>query len=366
MTPPDAMTSVMADFGMLVDDSHSYNQPEPLPSRAESAARIREQVKDFVLGMVRRLFGSKLSSKLHEVLCHAAEETELRKDISMADTCPKEQIHKQEKAAPRRTNRHTGSVSLLLLTVAQSRILLQEDENQFVAERQAALDESMGGGFGGPRVPLDVLSQRPGLVALVWLLGVPKYAFISILTGVHFFATYEWQVLSSLELLKSSESYSCAAWHDFIKVRRRPSKELLFRGVLLIVARTSVDLGEPCAVVQCMDVAEPIEGGPLATAGHEKLVWASDAEEAAWPTLNLVPLSDVQRIARVIPDVQTLGPYGIVTPLAVGIGAAAGGLRSQVFLNNISFKSTTPSQQQAEDLRRRKVVAAAALERTVG
>lgn len=64
------------------------------------------------------------------------------------------------------------------------------------------------------------------------------------------------------------------------------------------------------------------------------------------------------------PDVQTLGPQALVTPPAVGLSAAAGGLRSQVFLNNISFKSTTPAQQQAEDLRRRKVVAAAAAART--
>lgn len=127
----------------------------------------------------------------------------------------------------------------------------------------------MGGGFGGSRVPLDVLSQRPGLGALVWLLGVPTDAIISILTGVHVVATYEWQALSSLELLRSSESYVCAAWHDFIKFRRRPSKELLFGKLLLIVPGTSVDLGEPCAVVQCMDVAEPMEGGPLATAGYE-------------------------------------------------------------------------------------------------
>lgn len=112
MAPPDAMTSVMADFGRLVDDFHSYNQPDPLPSRADSAARVREQVNDFVLGIVRRLFGSKWSSKLHEVLCHAAEEIELREDISMVDTSPNEQNHKQEKAASRRTYRHTGSAGL--------------------------------------------------------------------------------------------------------------------------------------------------------------------------------------------------------------------------------------------------------------
>lgn len=215
----------------------------------------------------------------------------------MADTSRNEMLHKQEKTAYRRTTRHNAAAGRQLLTVVQSRILLQDEENQLAADQRAAVgpyrragpsspalnedseesasgDEdptpaelSVGWGFGGAQVSADVVARRPGLSDLVHLLGVPSYSLISILTGFHFIAKHEWKALPSLSLLRSFDCYASAAWHDGIVYRHRTSTDAQFEKVLLIVAGTSVGCGEPCALVQCMDKAEPISGSTLASAG---------------------------------------------------------------------------------------------------
>lgn len=386
MTPQDAMTSVMAAFGRLVSDFYGYNQPSTAPTRAERAARVRQQAQDFALGMVQPLFGSKRSTKLHEALCHAADEIELREDFSMADTSLNEQKHKLEKAAYRRTNRQTASSGRQLLTVAQARVVLQreealaarathaaqpeeEDRTSQVSDEDSDEDSSddgepistglpLGRGFRGTRVPVEQLAKRPGLCSLAALLGLPGYAHITLLTGIHFTATYEWNALPCVELLRSSEMFCGAAWRDCVIFRRHAGDHALFGLVRLIVAGGSADAtAEPRAVVQCMQAAVPLPGAALAAAGYDRLCWAFDDDTAEWPTLAVVPLSGLQRIAHVVPDVQVRTPSGEVTQPTPGEDQEAGKMRSQVFLNNILFKSTTPAQQRAQRLRAAKTMA---------
>lgn len=215
MLPQDALTSTMAAFGKLMNDFHGYNKASTQPTRAQRAELARQQAEDFALGMVLPLFGAMRSSKLHELLCHAAEEIELRDDFSMADTSANEQKHKEEKAEYRRTNRHTASAGRQLLTVAQARIMLQDEEKKLaeeqpnvevVPEHPRIVDSDVGsedsGGSdvassdeedvdaagashvsstGGVRVPVDMLRKRQGLGTIAGLLGVPLYAEVSVL-----------------------------------------------------------------------------------------------------------------------------------------------------------------------------------------
>lgn len=391
--PQDAMTSMMVAFGRLMNDFSGYNQPSTPPTRTERAARVRQQAQDFVLGMVEPLFGTKRSSKLHELLCHAADEIELREDFSMADTSPNERKHKEEKAAYRRTNRHTASAGRQLLTVAQARILLQEEEARLMADKLLGMEVSPGGradpsdvssqeseedgdasssddecateaamplgrSFRGVRVPVEHLVKRPGLGALGGLVGVPSYAEVPVLTSIHFMARYEWGALPCVALLRSSPAFYGAPWYDSVIFRRHVDDAPQFGMVLLIVVGGLADCAEPCAVVQCMEPAEPIPGAPLAAAGYQRLRWSFDSEAAEWPTLIIVPLSGVQRIVHIVPDVQLLAPSGLVAPPAAKEGAETDGLRSQFFLNNILFKSTTPAQQRIQRLRTAKSGAA--------
>lgn len=324
MLPQNAMTCTMAAFGQLMNDFHGYNQSSSPPSRAEMAQCFRSQAQDFALGMVEPLFGIKRSSKLHELNCHAAEEIELRGDFTMADTSAKEQKHKEEKAAYRRTNRHTASAGRQLLTVAQARIILQDEEVQLIKEQPASAGTPVFGpaeaadplsqssedgectssdedvlseaGFqpgpklhtSGMKVPVEALSQRPCLVGLAGLLELPSYAVVSVVTAIHFNAKYEWGALDSTELVRSSDAYYGEAWHDCDLYRRHPSGAALFGRVRLIVVGCLTNCDQPVAVLQCMVKVAPLPDAPLASAGYQRLRWSFDSDPDVWPTLALV------------------------------------------------------------------------------
>lgn len=210
----DAMKSTMEAFGRLMNVFPGYNQHCTPPSRAMMALRVRTQCQEFSLRMIQPLFASKRSSMLHKLLYYAAEEIELRVDFSMADTSPNEQKHKEEKAASRRTNRHTASAGRQLLSVSQARIMLQAEEAEMAAKRSATsgssaigpveaadplsqetedsdcifYDEEDLSAAGAPpdavvhtsgvSVSFDVIMQRPGLGSLASLLHAPLYAAV--------------------------------------------------------------------------------------------------------------------------------------------------------------------------------------------
>jgi len=125
-TPQDAVSSTMLAFGRLMNDWHGYNQSGSRTPRATRAAVADDQARRLVK-IVQALLGPKCTSKLHAVLCHAAEEIILRDDLTMADTSSNEEKHKEENAAYKLSNRQTMSAGRQVLTVAQSRVILQEE-----------------------------------------------------------------------------------------------------------------------------------------------------------------------------------------------------------------------------------------------
>lgn len=215
MLPQDAITLTMAAFGMLMNDFHGYNLPCTPPTRAERMARtfrFQQEVSHCMLGMIEPLFGAKRSSTLHELLCHSSEEIQLRNDFSMADTSPNDQLHKDENAACKCRIHHAATVGRQLLTVAQERDILREEDVKVlkalevdldgcdVSEESAAelqpeeadaaspLEEdpsasvllSDAGLSGGVRVTEHVFNQLPGLGILARLLHMPAYTEVSV------------------------------------------------------------------------------------------------------------------------------------------------------------------------------------------
>lgn len=155
--------------------------------------------------------------------------------------------------------------------------------------------------------------------------------------------------------MRAADDYNGAAWNDDIMYRLRTGDGASYGRVRLIVVAGLAASQGPCAVVQCMKLAEPIPGAPLAAAGYQRLRWSFDSASEPWPRLALVPLSGVQRIVHIVPDVQLLAPRGLIEPPTVHAGSQAHVMRSQFFLNNILFKSTTPALQRAQRLRLSKM-----------
>lgn len=73
MLPEDALNATMSAFVEGLNDLHGYNKTNDSLPRAELSERLRTQVKGFAVGMVEPLLWAKCSSKLHELLCHAAD-----------------------------------------------------------------------------------------------------------------------------------------------------------------------------------------------------------------------------------------------------------------------------------------------------
>lgn len=387
MLPQDAVTSTMLAFGQLMNDWHGYNQPNELAPPAVRVAQVMKQAHDFVIGMVEPLFGRKRSSKLHEVLCHAAEEIELREDFSMADTSPNEQTHKYEKAGYKKTNRHAASVGRQLLREVQSRNILKEERRKLAALKiveAGPIDDSSHSGYssdtdsssssdassaeecratdttardagvratGGVSVAVELLAKRPGLAALAHVLGVPAYATVSMLTATHFTATYEWQALRFGELMRSAEDYYNAPWLDCVLYRGAAGGEALYGQVRLIISGGASGILGPCAVVQRLRRADPLPDSPFAAAGYQRLQWAFDDDAAEWPSLEAVPVENVLRVVHVVPDVELFALLGEPVLPVVQAGTVRAGIRDAFFLDNKLFKSTTPAQQRAQRLR---------------
>lgn len=376
MLPQVALNATMAAFGQLMNDLHGYNKTNDSLPRAELTERVRTQVQDLAVGMVEPLFGAKSSSKLHEHLCHAADEMRLRGDFTMADTTPNEQKHKQEKAAYKRTNRQAATAGLQHLTVVQARIILQEEDDKVVAdspeneeaeeiaptaaelasEGSADSDAASGDMDGdlpvagvvpkalrerGVRVSVQALAERPGLGKLASLFDTPSYAEVSVISTCRFTAVHEWHALPCTELLRSSIIYYGTAWYDCVRYRSDAGDQVHMGQVRVIVAGGTDGCMEPCAVVQVMENAPPLSSSPLAAAGYQRLRWAFDNEAAVWPSLVRVPLSDMLRIVHIVPDVQLLAPSGLMMPHSVQACTERMGLRAAYFLNNILSKSTT-------------------------
>lgn len=341
MLPKDAITLTMAACGRLMNDFHGYNLPCTPPTRAERMARTlrtQKQVFDCMLGMIEPLFGAKRSSKLHEFLFHAAEEIQLRNDFSMADTVPNEQLHEDEKAAYKCSNCHAATLGRQLLTDAQVRAILREEDDKVLKAQEVDLDGcdfgeeasaelqpeeadaaspleedpsapvllSEAGVSGGVRVSEDVLNQLLGLGSVARLLDMPAYAEVSFMSEIHFTSEFVWGALPSAELLRSSDSYYGSALHDCVPYSCTSRDSIRFGQVRAIVVGGFHSSADQCAVVQRFELAEPVSGSPLAAAGYQRLRWDVDSDTEEWQSLDLVPLSFVQRILHVVQDLQTL------------------------------------------------------------
>lgn len=368
MLPEDAVTATMIAFGELMHYVHGYNEAGARSSRAERTAAVRQQTRNFVLGMLEPLFGRKSTPKLHEVLCHACDEVMLRDDLCMADTSFNEQKHKEEKAGYKLTNRQVQTAGRQQLKVTQARLILQAEKDELAAnatgghdrdgddsetdesddnDEPAALSDSRSvrlGATGGALIALRVITSRPGMSKAASVLGLPADGFITVLSSTRFTATYEWGALPSPELVRSAESYHNAAWHDDVMYRPADGGDVRYGRVRLVAARGSACHATGVVLVQRMKLAVPLTGSPFAAAGYKRLRWAFDDDAAEWPTLEAVPIDRLLRICQIVPDVELLdGSRRLSGQRAV----ATDGVRDRFFLLNKLFKSTTPAQQRA-------------------
>lgn len=363
--PEDAVSATMIAVGELMHSLHGYNESRDRPSRAERARSLAQQARAFVLGMLEPLFGTKHTPKLHGVLCHIGDEVQLRDDLSMADTSLNEQKHKEEKAAYKLTNRQSQIFARQQLKVTQSRLILQAEKDRLSKDAgakqgmdadksgihehdgddvPAALKAVGVGETGGEPMALEELCGRPGLSRAASVLGLPAYAVVSILSFTHFTATYAWGALPGLEVVRSSELYHNAAWHDDVMYKTADGHEVMYGRIRCLLARGSAGKREAVAVLQHMKLAKSLSGSPSSAAGYKRLCWAFATEDAEWPIVEAVTVDRLLRIVHVLPDVELLdGSRRAVDRRA----AVSDALRDQFFLVKKLFKSTTPAQQQS-------------------
>jgi len=136
----DAVISTLIAFGKLTCIVHGYSESFDLLSRADRAKRLQARAEIWLLKMVKPLFGAKNTVKVRMLLSHAAEESLDRNDLNFADTSVNEAAHKLEKAAYMRNNRQTRGHARQLLTMAQSRLLLDVEDGEVAARESRVPD----------------------------------------------------------------------------------------------------------------------------------------------------------------------------------------------------------------------------------
>jgi len=391
-TPQDAVAATLIAFGKLMCTAQGYNDSSAGMSRDERAARLQKQSQDWLLTMVKPLFGARNTVKVYMLLSHASSEIIDRGDLDFAESSVNEAEHKAQKVAFARTNRQTRAHARQLLTVAHSRRLLASedaavvDDEPHVAEPPSQLSDtginhcdssgsepdsdqsseadpedpspirwdagiesasvSGQGSREGTRTPLLQVVEWTGMANVAAAIGLSPHAEINLLSATHFEAVFEWDALPSTELLRSTASISGAPWYDHVLYRRDGGLDLVYGYVRLLINGGSAGVPDKCCVVQRLERTEARTGCPFAEAGYTHLRWLFDGEQDDWPVLEMVPLARVARIVHVVPKTDLLSTrFGLRVPQE-WTGQRLHDNRGARFLHNILHKSTTPAQQR--------------------
>jgi len=154
----------------------------------------------------------------------------------------------------------------------------------------------------------DVAKLHYGrLQALPELLGLDQSAVITVRNSADICASFEWKASPTkkerMQQVRAADQLWGGAWYDH--VRWLDADDVPCYGLVRLVLCAKAGIAYHAVVVQRLVASETRKNCVLSSWGCERLKWQMD-EGTGFPALEVLKLTDVQRLEHIVPDFEDL------------------------------------------------------------